>query len=519
MGSDELAIRRRLRDDYVHYASRCLKIRTKSGAVEPLTLNRAQEYIHEQLEKQKAQTGKVRALILKGRQQGCSTYIGGRFYWRATHHRGLQVFILTHEQSATDNLFGMVSRYHENNNPLVKPQTGASNAKELYFDKLDSGYSVGTAGSKAVGRSKTVQLFHGSEVAFWPNASAHFAGVVQAVPDEPGTEIILESTAAGIGGEFHSRWLQAELGLGDYIAVFVPWFWQPEYQRSVPADFFATDEEREYAETYGLTMPQLVWRRAKVAELGDDLFKQEYPATASEAFIASGSNVFFDSAMVEAASRRQPERSARDPLIIGVDPSSGQMGADETIIAFRQGRDAKTIPWQSVPGNPNDPAYLMRVAEKVHERAMTLGADMVFVDEGGLGLGIVARLSQLGTPVIGVNFGEGANAILLPSGDIVKVHNKRAEMYAKLRSALPNLAIPDDRKLVTEMSTLLYGYDGAESKILLEKKDDIRERIGRSPDRADALALTYAWPVQKGAGREAVGQNAARKVRNKRTGY
>ena len=67
---------------------------------------------------------------------------------------------------------------------------------------------VGTAGTRDVGRSKTLQPFHGSEVAFWPNARTHFAGVLQAVPDLPGSEIILESTANGAGGEFHGRWQQ-----------------------------------------------------------------------------------------------------------------------------------------------------------------------------------------------------------------------------------------------------------------------------------------------------------------------
>src|SRR5262249_55668052 len=74
------------------------------------------------------------------RQQGCSTYIGARFYHKATHARGQQVFILTHEQSATENLFDMANRFHEYCPDLVRPHTGAANAKELVFDLLDSGY-------------------------------------------------------------------------------------------------------------------------------------------------------------------------------------------------------------------------------------------------------------------------------------------------------------------------------------------------------------------------------------------
>jgi hypothetical protein len=161
----EREIRQRLKDDLEHYAKKCLWIRPKEGAAVPLVFNREQKYTDARLNEQKAKTGKVRALILKGRQQGVSTYVGARFYHNTTHHFGVKCFILTHEQSATDNLFAMVERYHEHCPPLVRPTTGASNAKELSFSKLDSGYAVGTAGSKAVGRSSTIQLMHGSEVA------------------------------------------------------------------------------------------------------------------------------------------------------------------------------------------------------------------------------------------------------------------------------------------------------------------------------------------------------------------
>src|SRR5690349_12074406 len=84
-----------IRSDLAAYAAKCLMIRTKSGEVRQLVLNRAQRHIHEQLKAQHTATGRVRALILKGRQQGCSTYVAGRFFHRATHERGIRVFILT----------------------------------------------------------------------------------------------------------------------------------------------------------------------------------------------------------------------------------------------------------------------------------------------------------------------------------------------------------------------------------------------------------------------------------------
>src|SRR5215213_3748635 len=163
----------RLRSDFPFFAEHCLSIRTKSGSIEPFILNRAQTYIHERLEEQKARTGRVRALILKGGQQGCSTYVAARFYHQTTMNKGLRTFILTHEDAATQNLFEMVARFHKHSPDGVRPSTGAANAKELYFDRLDSGYKVGTAGTKAVGRSSTLQRFHGSEAAFWPHAESH----------------------------------------------------------------------------------------------------------------------------------------------------------------------------------------------------------------------------------------------------------------------------------------------------------------------------------------------------------
>ncbi len=110
MSERERAIRRRLKGDFTHYAAKCLKIRPKQGGLIPFELNAVQRIIHERLECQLAETGKVRALILKARQPGCSTYIEGRDYWKVTHREGVRAFILTHKQEATDNLFGMAER-------------------------------------------------------------------------------------------------------------------------------------------------------------------------------------------------------------------------------------------------------------------------------------------------------------------------------------------------------------------------------------------------------------------------
>lgn len=490
----ELALRARFKADFPPYAAACLQIRPKDPRAgnQPLKLNTAQRYVHGKLEEQLRFTGKIRALVLKGRQQGMSTYIGGRFYWRVTHGRGIRCFILTHEQEATNNLFSMVERYHEHCPALMKPQTGASNAKELYFDKLESGYAVGTAGTKAVGRSQTIQLFHGSEVAFWPNAPTHFAGVVQAVPDLPGTEIILESTANGVGGEFHERWQNAEAGIGDYIAIFVPWFWQEEYRREVPEGFELDDEEREYMLAHNLDLEQMAWRRNKIAELKDPLlFKQEYPATAAEAFQMSGHDSFIPTDLVLKA--RKTSCAASGPLVIGYDPA--WTGADRHAMAFRRGRKVLKVESRSKLDTMAGAGWAKQVIDTEKPARM-------FIDVGGVGAGVYDRLTEMGygKVVRAINFGSAPleppplDEAGKPKGGYL---NRRAEMWGKSKDWLADPAgadIPDSDSLHADAVSPAYTYDSI-SRVQLESKDHIRKRGLRSPDEWDAVALTFAEPV------------------------
>ena len=490
----EKAIRQRLKDDFPHYADKCLRIRTKTGAIEPLILNRAQAYIHTRLEEQLKATGRVRALILKGRQQGVSTLIGGRFYWRTTHARGVRTFILTHEDAATQNLFEMVTRYHEKCNPLVKPSTGAANAKELFFDKLDSGYKVGTAGSKGVGRSSTIQLFHGSESAFWPHADTHAAGVLQAVPDAPGTEVILESTANGMGNFFHKKWADAEKSIGDFIPIFVPWLWQDEYKRQVEKGFVLDEEETEYAELHGATVEQMAWRRNKIAELKDPLlFKQEYPATAQEAFQTTGHDSFIKPEDVLRA--RKGRCDPYGPLIMGVDPA--RFGDDRFSIAWRMGRKVFSV-------ESKHKLDVVAGANWVKQGIDKERPDRVFIDVGGVGAGVFDILSSWGgvyaKVCVAVNFGSPPQDEFEILDDGTKrpgPRNRRAEMWSRMRDWLRDVGgadLPDSDALQTDICGPGYSYD-INQRLLIEKKEHMRERGAASPDEGDAIAVTFAEPV------------------------
>lgn len=485
--------RARLRDDFEFYARNCLQIRMKSGEVHLFGFNRAQRFIHERLEEQKARTGKVRALILKGRQQGVSTYTGGRYYHKTTMSKGIRTFILTHEDQATQNLFDMVNRYHDNCPVFVKPVTGAANAKELSFSKLDSGYKVGTAGTKGVGRSSTIQCFHGSEVAFWPHAETHAAGVLQAVPDEPGTEVILESTANGVGNLYHKMWKEAEAGQSDYIAIFVPWYWQEEYCKDVPAEFVETQEERGYRDAYNLTLDQIVWRRNKIKELGDDvLFKQEYPATAAEAFQMSGHDSYIKPESVVRARKATVEPSGQ--LVIGFDPS--RYGEDAGAMAYRRSRKVVKVERRYKLSTMESAGWCKQVIDEEKPARF-------FIDVGGLGAGIYDRLIEMGYGgvVRAVNF--GSDPFEPPKrderGEVQggQPYNRRAEMWKASKDWLDDPAgadIPDEDWLQADACGPGYKYN-SNQMLLLENKEDMRRRGAPSPDGWDSVALTFAEPV------------------------
>lgn len=480
-----LARAKRLRADFPFFARHCLKVKNKAGKLVPLQLNEAQLYLHERIERQRARTGRVRIIVLKGRQQGASTYVEGRFYWRTATRKGVQTVVIAHEDKASTNLFKMAKRYHDGMPADVRPSTKASNAKELVFGRLDSGYMVLTAGTKAVGRGNTAQLLHASEFAFWKDAAEHMAGIAQAVADEDETEIIIESTAKGMGNEFHRKVQLARAGKGEYELVFIPWFWTSEYKRPVPEGWVRTQREQELVELFGLSDEQLAFRRHKIETdfAGDDVkFLEEYPCTPDEAFQAENRETFVPLRSVLTARACVLPEPSRGPVLLGVDPA--RFGDDRTGLCWRRGREVLKLEAKSKLDT-------MQVAGLV-VKAFKEGVAFAFVDVVGLGAGVVDRLRELGfgDRTIAVN---GGSTPIEPE----RYRNKRAECWGRMREWLaePPVSIPDADVLQADLLAPGYHYD-SHSRYVLESKEDIKARGGASPDLGDALALTFAEDVQ-----------------------
>jgi hypothetical protein len=321
--SKEQLFYHKLKNDKPWYIENFLKIRDKTASIVPFRLNHAQRIVMDIMKKDEEAGIPKRYIVLKARQMGLSTLFEGLIFHDTSTHENKNSLIIAHEEQASSNLFNMSKLYYENIPDLIRPMKKYANGKVLQFENptneeseklsnpgLRSKISIATAGAGEVGRSATYHNIHASEVAFFPDAKVTMLGLLQAVPDQPNTMVVLESTANGVGDWFHDMWQKAEKGLNEFTPIFLPWFIQPEYQRA-----FRTEAERQQLmdeismvtrdangqqvytyewqlkEKHDLTWEQMNWRRYTVANKcqGDEeLFMQEYPSTAEEAFISSG---------------------------------------------------------------------------------------------------------------------------------------------------------------------------------------------------------------------------------------
>jgi len=204
-------------------------------------------------------------------------------------------------------------------------------------------------------------------------------------------------------------------------------------------------------------------------------------------FPRSGTIQFIGTDLASEAARREVSVYVFDPLCIGVDVA--RFGDDESVIYFRKGRDGRTIPPVRLRG-----VDTMTLASRAAEAYLHHRADAIFVDGTGVGGGVVDRLRQLRVPVIEVQFGAKSDNNFGSKETGVQYANKRAEIWGSTKEWLAVGAIPDLPDLVSGLTGPEYGFKPT-GEILLESKDAMKKRGVASPDLADALALTFAYPV------------------------
>ena len=195
-------------------------------------------------------------------------------------------------------------------------------------------------------------------------------------------------------------------------------------------------------------------------------------------FPTAGDDQFISPRLVDDAAARPPWKDPSAPVVIGVDPA--RSGADSTVIAVRQGRDLVALHRYRGEDTMTVVGHVIEAIER-YRPALTL------IDEGGLGYGVLDRLKEQRYHVRGVNFG-------WKSSRPVMWGNKRAEMWGAMRDWLKTASVPVDKQLKADLTGPRTKPDSS-GTVFLESKKDMKARGLASPDAADAIAVTFAFPV------------------------
>ena len=429
--------------DFDRFRENNLWIRDKDSNVIPFVPNIAQRALIDRVLRLLLEGVPVRIIILKARQMGLSTAVEALIYWWTSTHSEITASIIAHQEDASRNLYNMFKRYYDNSNPLFKPSRKYDTRSDIKFAREDEdGNQIGlnsviktaTAKNTGTGRSDTIQLVHGSEVAFWDNGEELVASLMQTVPNRPNTMIFLESTANGRGNYFAKMWDGAVKGDNDYEPFFFPWWIQDEYE--MPGDpiteytidekdivdymlegiqvgnvFYKVPEERIDA--------KIRFRRHKEREFmaTPERLLQEYPSTPHEAFIASGQGVFNTKALTHMERLTAPadkydieDNNVRNPFVtknpygnlqiwdmpepnekyvIGADVAEGILGGDFSVADVVRMKDMKTVAKYRGRPDPDQFAHMLDKLGRFYNWAL-LGPEI-----NNHGLAVVQRLRDL----------------------------------------------------------------------------------------------------------------------------
>ena len=299
-------LREEIIDDPSKLIELCFTVVNKDKREEPFFLNEVQKEFINILNQaikdfDEGLITNISLLVLKGRQQGFTTLISAYQLAATTTRKNFEGLTLADESSNAEAIFQNKAKFIYDRLPeILKPTEKYNSKRQLLFEKLNSSWTINTA-TKEVGRSRTINFFHGSECAFWRNGIAS----IQASLGETFTKNaikIYESTANGFN-DFREMWKS-----GAHINCFFQWWKTKEYRLNFETKNmrtkFLNDIDRNKGEWIydrlkwlrdekKIDENQLYWYFKKYQGYIDkELIKQEYPCTPDEAFVASGKCYF-----------------------------------------------------------------------------------------------------------------------------------------------------------------------------------------------------------------------------------
>lgn len=338
----------------IQYIERNLKVATEDDPplIVPFRLNPVQKiYDAKKSAIEAPRTSGKRILTLKSRRMGITTYEQGVSYAKIKTQSGARCVTVAQSDDAVTTIFEMVKLFHKEDPNFIRPSR--NNETMLAYASMRSKFSVSTAKGTAIKRGDTLHRVHGSEVAFW-DINERAADNLIASLDKAANkgELVLESTANGPSGIFHHLWTEAQSGRDRWKGIFLGWYM--DARNSIPIGSIERDhiidtlddDEIFLVNRCNCTPMQLAWRREQIGstEKSKKIFKQEYPAIAEEAFIATGF-CFFDLNIIE-----QRIKQCDDPIfesdelciwkrpveghryIVAADTSEGNSDSDPTPI-------------------------------------------------------------------------------------------------------------------------------------------------------------------------------------------
>ncbi len=288
------------------YMSKNLIIAGIDAQLHYLKLNHSQELLFDRIEAQERANKPVRIVCLKSRRVGISTGVSGRAFALTANTPNTNTLVMAHLTDVTQNMFEMHHLFYDQLDASKRPTLKRSSKKELVFDDLNSRLFVVTAGTTHATRSRTIHHAVNSECAFYKELKQLRGAMEVTVPALPGTSLIWETTAFGAGNDFHQFWLECAAGETIYDAVFLEWFKDPACQlRPFPnervadayaeAMFYKLPQLKERQEKFGLSLRQIGWYYEILRDkwsFDEQLMQQEFPCTADEAFLATGTAIF-----------------------------------------------------------------------------------------------------------------------------------------------------------------------------------------------------------------------------------
>lgn len=313
------------------YAAALLKIENEDGDLVPFELNEAQEVVDEAVLRQQASGRAVKVLILKGRQQGMSTYAQMLIAHRMFTQPGVRCLTVGHSLAAVDELYGKFSRALKSLPDFLRPdvEPGGERGRRMKLaDPVRSSYRADSAHDpESVGRGMTIQVAHLTEIPQWRKPDETMQAVLATIADSPQNMILIETTAKGASGWFYEAWMNAQRKIAkgeepEFIPVFVPWFKTRRYARKRrPGEPTLDKRERAFRDQYDLTNEQVYWYRDQRDRYGERV-AEEFPSCWEEAFLSSGIPYFKRDAL-----KFYREEARRKPVATGffhVYPGTGK---------------------------------------------------------------------------------------------------------------------------------------------------------------------------------------------------